>query len=75
MPEYVLIPDQIGELASDGSITKHPTLDIQGNEYARVNATRKPISKTRFVVIPAGKDSEDNVYTVLSDKPAPKAKE
>ena len=75
MPDFVLIPDQIGELAADGSITKHPSLDILGNEYSRVNATRKPIGKGRFVVIPTGKDSEDNVYTVLADKPAPKAKE
>jgi hypothetical protein len=79
MPTFVLTPDHIGDLAEDGSILKHPTLDILGNDAtsaaSRVNATRKRLSKTQFCVIPTGKDSDDNVFVLPSDKPAPKAKE
>jgi hypothetical protein len=77
MPDFLLTPDQIGDLAPDGSITKHPEQDIFGQPVDRLNPTRKQLTlggKRIFVVIPVGKDSEDNVYKLAGDKPAVKSK-
>ncbi len=71
--EFILTPDMVGELAADGSITKHPALDIFGREYQKVNATRKYLTlggRRVFVVIPTGKDSDENTYQ-LEGEPAP----
>ncbi len=79
MPEFTLTPDQVGELDNEGVITKHPSLDIVGGDAssvtARVNATRKRLSKTQFVVIPPGRDSEDNTFKLPSSILAPRSKE
>ncbi len=74
MPEFILTDEQIGQLADDGGIIKHPALDIFGSHYDRGNATRKRLSKTQFVVIPAGKDSEDNTFKLPVTPPAPTPK-
>ncbi len=75
MPDFHLTSEQLGTLADDGSIGKHPEHDVFGRPYDRVNASRKRVSKTQFVVIPTGKDHEDNVFIVPADKPAPKTKD
>lgn len=75
MPEFNLTEEQIGELAPDGSITKHPKLDIRGQEYQRGNATRKSLThagKRYFVVLPPNSDSEDNRFNFPAAKPAAK---
>jgi hypothetical protein len=67
MPEFNLKPEQVGELNPDGTIAKHPELDILGSPYEARNATRKYLrhnGKRVFVVIPPGKDSEDNKYNL-----------
>lgn len=76
--EFILTPEQIGELASDGSITKHPEQDIFGQPYERVNASRKQLvlgGKRIFVVIPTGKDSDENTFKLPVSQPALKAKD
>lgn len=70
MPDFYLTPDQIGELAEDGSIIKHPALDVFGTKVDMLNPTRKPVGKRQFVCIPTGRDHEDNKYIL----PAPAAK-
>lgn len=68
MPEFHLTADQIGELTDDG--LRHPAQDIFGQPYDRVNATRKYFQrggKRLFVVIPTGKDSEENTYQFPHD--------
>ena len=77
MPDFLLTPDQLGDLAPDGSIVAHPTHDIFGQEYNRINATRKQMTlggKRVFVVIPVGKDSEENVYKMAGEKSLAKGK-
>ncbi len=72
MPKFQLTPEQLGEIASDGTIAKHPELDIFGSPYEARSATRKRLKlggKRVFVVIPPGKDSDDNTYELAQPLP------
>jgi len=74
MPEFTLTPEQIGEIVA-GEV-RHPEKDIFGSAYERVNATRKYFKrgdKRFFVVIPNGKDSDENTYVLPGDSAVPAA--
>jgi hypothetical protein len=73
MPDFHLTPEQLGELDKDGGIVSHPSLDIFGNPVDKLNASRKPLTingKRVLIVIPTGRDSEENTYKLAGDKPA-----
>lgn len=84
MPTFTLTADQLGALADDGSIIRHPERDITGAPADRLNGARKPLTHNGeplthngarvFVVIPVGKDHEDNVY-ILPETPKKGSKE
>jgi hypothetical protein len=75
MPEFNLTEEQVGVLAADGSIVSHPSQDIYGHRYDKVNATRKYLThagKRYFVVLPTNADSEENTYKFPAMKPSAK---
>jgi hypothetical protein len=57
--------EQIGELAADGGILKHPEFDTDGQPYQWSVASRKHVTidgKPCFVVLAPGKDRPDVEY-------------
>ena len=77
MPTFTLTADQIGALNDDGSIARHPERDITGAPVDRLNGARKQLVHNGarvFIVIPVGRDHEDNVY-ILPETPKKGSKE
>ena len=78
MPKIILTQDMLGDIDSDGNMSKRPTQDITGTEITALHPTIKRLrfnGKKHFVTIPTGKDHPDNVYELSEEpKPAPAPK-